>query len=128
MNAGDCILPHLASAHKSCTIHLMKRFSATDLQKYLLECKSPPLLLDVREPWEFDYCHIGGSQLMPMREVPGIIGELDREQEIVLICHHGIRSRQIGLYLETQGFSKVINLEGGVEDWAQQVDPAMKRY
>jgi len=106
----------------------MRRFSASELNRHLQNSSQPPLLLDVREPWEFDYCHIPGSQLVPMRQVPEIIEDLDPEQEIVLICHHGIRSRQIGIYLETQGFSNVINLEGGVEDWAQQVDPKMKRY
>ena len=106
----------------------MKRFSASELHKYLQTASEPPLLLDVREQWEFDYCHISGSQLVPMRQVPEIMEDLDPEQEIVLICHHGIRSRQIGIYLETQGFRNVINLEGGVEDWAQQVDPTMKRY
>jgi rhodanese-related sulfurtransferase len=106
----------------------MKRFSASELHTHLQNTLNPPLLLDVREPWEFDYCHINGSQLVPMRHVPEVLDELDPEQEIVVICHHGIRSRQIGIYLETQGFKNVINLEGGVEDWAQQVDPTMKRY
>lgn len=106
----------------------MKRFSAKELRKYLLECDSPPLLLDVREPWEFDCCNIAGSQLIPMREVPARAEELDLEQEIVLICHHGIRSRQVGNYLEMQGFNHLINLEGGVEAWAQDVEATMKRY
>ncbi len=106
----------------------MRRLSASELHTYLQNQTESPLLLDVREPWEFDYCHINGSQLVPMRQVPAILDQLHREQEIVVICHHGIRSRQIGIYLETQGFSNVINLEGGVEDWALQVDPNMKRY
>ena len=106
----------------------MRRLSASELQSHLQNSTEPPLLLDVREPWEFDYCHINGSQLVPMRQVPAILDQLDTEQEIVVICHHGIRSRQIGIYLESQGFNNIINLEGGVEDWARQVDPAMKRY
>ena len=63
-----------------------------------------------------------------MRQIPQSAAELDPEQEIVVICHHGIRSRQVGLFLEHQGFSNIINLEGGVEDWARQVEPEMKRY
>lgn len=106
----------------------MRHFSAIQLSKYLQQNDSPPLLLDVREPWEFEYCHISGSQLIPMRQVPAAAATMDPEQEIVLICHHGIRSRQIGLFLETNGFRNLINLEGGVEAWAADVDPAMKRY
>lgn len=63
-----------------------------------------------------------------MREVPSALEQLDPRQEIVLICHHGIRSRQVGFYLEQNGFEKVINLEGGVEAWAQDIDPNMARY
>ena len=106
----------------------MRHFSPLELQEYLNTAAETPLLLDVREPWEFQYCHIDNSKLIPMGEILNVIDELDPEQETVVICHHGIRSRQVAYYLEQQGFSRVINLEGGVERWAQQVDPAMKRY
>lgn len=107
---------------------MMKRFSAEQLKDYLANSDQPPLLLDVREPWEFERCHIAGSKLIPMREIPQAMDGLDPEQEIVLICHHGIRSRQVGLFLESRGFSRLINLDGGVEDWARQVEPGMPRY
>ena len=106
----------------------MRHFSPLDLKQHLDTAAEKPLLLDVREPWEFQYCHIDNSKLIPMGEILNVIDELDPEQETVVICHHGIRSRQVAYYLEQQGFSRVINLEGGVERWAQQVDPAMKRY
>lgn len=108
----------------------MRRFSATDLNNYLNVEGKTPLLLDVREPWEFNTCHIDGSRLVPMRQIPQAVSEqaLDHSQEIVVICHHGIRSRQVAYYLEQQGFDKVINLEGGVEAWANDVDPGMPRY
>jgi len=65
---------------------------------------------------------------MPMRQIPMVADELDPEKETVVICHHGIRSRQVAIYLEQQGFNNVINLEGGVQAWAQDVDPTMNKY
>jgi rhodanese-related sulfurtransferase len=87
-----------------------------------------PLLLDVREPGEWDICHINGSQLMPMQSVPSRLSELNPEQEIVCICHHGMRSAQVGYFLERNGFDNVINLAGGIDAWATQIDPRMRRY
>jgi len=106
----------------------MRRFYPTDLKQYLAETDTPPLLLDVREPWEYDKCRIEGSQLIPMRQVPTALEELEPDQPTVVICHHGIRSRQVCFYLEQAGFSNVINLEGGVEAWAQDIDSDMPRY
>jgi len=99
-----------------------------ELSRYLAEGRDPPLLLDVREPLEFEVCRIEGSRLVPMRQIPAAVRQLDPERETVVICHHGIRSRQVALYLEHQGFGKVINLEGGVAAWSQDVDPQMPRY
>ncbi len=76
------------------------------------------LLLDVREPWEFGICHIEGSVPMPMGSVPARFAELDRDAEIVVVCHHGGRSAQVCMFLEHQGFGNVINLAGGVAGWA----------
>jgi len=108
----------------------MQRFYPKQLSEYLLQRDTQPMLLDVREPWEFDRCHIAGSELIPMQQIPLAVEQarLDPESEIVLICHHGIRSRQVAYYLEHLGFTNLINLEGGVEAWAQDVDPTMERY
>ena len=106
----------------------MREMDAATLSEYLERCDTPPLLLDVRQPWEFDVCRIEGSQLIPMGQLPRKLTELDPEQETVVICHHGIRSRSVGRYLEQQGFSKVINLSGGVDQWAKQVDNTMPTY
>lgn len=108
----------------------MRRFTPKELQAYLAQNPTPPQLLDVREPWEYQTCHLPGSQLIPMQQIPQAIErtELDPNQEIVVICHHGIRSRQVAYYLEQHGFDKVINLEGGVEAWAAEINPAMTRY
>lgn len=87
-----------------------------------------PLLLDVREPWELAICRIDGSRSIPMQRIPQALAELDPARPIVCICHHGIRSYQVARFLEYQGFSRVINLEGGVAAWARDVDPAMPTY
>ena len=87
-----------------------------------------PLLLDVREPWEFRFCHIDGSVEVPMGSVPARYEQFERERETVVICHHGVRSAQVCMFLEHQGFTNVINLAGGVAGWATQVDPKMPHY
>lgn len=106
----------------------MRHFTPKELQAHLNNGQPAPYLLDVREPWEFDTCHIANSVLVPMREIQQAADDLDKNQEIVVICHHGIRSRHVAYYLEQIGFHNVINLEGGVERWANDIDPTMKRY
>ena len=90
--------------------------------------RGKPLLLDVREPWEFQTCRIDDSTLVPMQELPARIAELDPAAETVVICHHGGRSLQVATFLEQHGFSRVFNLTGGVDAWARGVDPAMPVY
>jgi rhodanese-related sulfurtransferase len=90
--------------------------------------RARPVLLDVREPWETQTCHLAESRFMPMAEVPARIAELDPEADTVVICHHGGRSLQVGLFLERQGFARVHNLAGGLDAWARSVDPAMPTY
>ena len=106
----------------------MREFSALQLQAHLESCEAQPLLLDVRQPWEFDVCKIENSILIPMSQIPAKIDSLDAEREIVVICHHGIRSRSVGRYLEHAGFSNIINLSGGVDQWAKKVDKQMATY
>ena len=106
----------------------MREFSATELRGYLKTAPTGPLLLDVREPWEFEKARIEGSVLAPMRTIPERLQDFKPDQEIVVICHHGIRSRMVGLYLENHCFSNIINLTGGVEAWAREVDPDMETY
>ncbi|WP_313953040.1 rhodanese-like domain-containing protein [Accumulibacter sp.] len=117
----------------------MQQLSAVQLAEWLTpstpsanpaDSESPrrPLLLDVREPWEYELCHLADSMLLPMQTVPTRLGELDSEADIVVICHHGVRSLQVGNFLERQGFSSIYNLTGGVDAWARDVDPAMRKY
>jgi rhodanese-related sulfurtransferase len=88
----------------------------------------PPILIDVREPWELAICGIDGSLSIPMGQIPGALSRLDPNRETILICHHGIRSYQVGRFLEQQGFTRVINLDGGVAAWARDLDPTMPVY
>ncbi|MEM8843838.1 MAG: rhodanese-like domain-containing protein [Pseudomonadota bacterium] len=102
--------------------------SAQDLSDYLQNSSGATLLLDVREPWEFDTCHIEGSVLVPMRQIPSAVNELDPDQETVVICHHGIRSRSVAAYLANLDFNRIINLSGGIDQWAKEVDASMPTY
>lgn len=107
----------------------MNHISALELAHWLNDSqRKTPVLLDVREPWEFDTCHIPGSRLIPMSSIPSMQEELDPEQAIVCICHHGARSMQVAAFLERAGFNDVTNLTGGVHGWAMQVDEHMPTY
>ncbi len=107
----------------------MHHVSAPELAQWLADDGRPqPELLDVREPWEFQTCHIDGASAMPMRTVPARLAELDPDQPVVCICHHGARSMQVASFLEQNGFADVINLTGGVHAWALQVDNKMPTY
>lgn len=106
----------------------MKQLLPKQLAARLRDGDEAPLLLDVREPWEFGICRIEGARSLPMRQIPGSLPDLDRERDLVVICHHGIRSQQVVAYLMHQGFNNAINLVGGVAAWARDVDPGMPTY
>ena len=90
--------------------------------------RTPPLLIDVREPWEFEYCRIDGSLSIPLGELATRLSELPQDKALVMVCHHGNRSWHAAAMLEHSGFGPVHNLRGGVEEWASAVEPAMRRY
>lgn len=107
----------------------MQQMTPTELAAWLADRhRTPPVLLDVREPWEFQTCHIAGSLTMPMAAVPARQEELDPTQPVVCICHHGARSMAVAAFLERAGFEQVINLSGGIHGWALQVDSSMPTY
>lgn len=105
----------------------MQHISAIELNQ-LITNNEAPALIDVREPWEFTVCHIAGSQLIPMRQIPEAMQQLDPDEKTVVICHTGMRSQQVCIFLEHSGFTNVINLTGGVHAWATQVDKSMATY
>lgn len=88
-----------------------------------------PRLIDVREPGEWEICRLEQATLIPMSQFTSRAPlELEPDEEIVLYCHHGIRSAKAQSYLIQQGYQNVYNLVGGIEEWAQHIDPKMKRY
>jgi rhodanese-related sulfurtransferase len=91
-----------------------------------------PVVLDVREPWELQTASVKpeGFELvaMPMRSVPARYLELDRDQPIACLCHHGARSAQVVHFLMQQGFTQTVNIHGGINAWSQERDPTVPVY
>ena len=98
-----------------------------ELKERLDAGASRPVLLDVREPWEYASARIEGSKLLPMGQLEGRLSELDPVAETVVICHHGTRSAFITQLLDRAGFDNVLNLEGGVDAYAD-VDDSVPKY
>jgi adenylyltransferase/sulfurtransferase len=95
--------------------------------KRRLDAGVAPAILDVREPWEHELAAIPGARLIPMDQLQWRVDELDREREIVVHCHHGQRSAAVVQWLRRQGIPAV-NLAGGIDGWALEVDPTLRRY
>ena len=106
----------------------MQQMTVRDLKTRLDQPGEKPLILDVRENWETKLCALPGSTLIPMGQIPGRVAELAPEREIVVVCHHGVRSMHAAYFLANQGFKKLYNLQGGVDAWAREIDPAMHKY
>lgn len=96
--------------------------------KARLDAGDRPVVLDVREPEELALAKFPGAISIPMREIPSRLAELDAAAEIVVVCHHGMRSANVAGYLEEHGFSRVVNLSGGIDAWSSLVDPTVPRY
>jgi rhodanese-related sulfurtransferase len=97
--------------------------------KDLLASPTPPLLLDVRESWEYDTARIDPSTLIPMNEIPArAFKELDEEDPILVLCHHGARSLSVAAWLRNQGFDKAQSISGGIDAWSRQIDPTIPHY
>jgi len=93
---------------------------------------APPVVLDVREPWELQTASVkaDGFELiaMPMRSVPARYTELQRDQPIACLCHHGGRSAQVAHFLMQNGFTQIVNVQGGINAWSNEVDPSIPSY
>jgi rhodanese-related sulfurtransferase len=106
----------------------MQNIDPGQLKMRLDDASSRPLLIDIREPWEFDICRIEGSENVPMAQLAARMAGLERDRDTVIICHHGLRSRQVAEYLSSLGHGGVLNLEGGLDAWARTIDPDMPQY
>ncbi len=102
--------------------------SVEETQRLLTTAPTDTVLIDVREPYEFEICTIAGAQLIPMRQIPERIADLPRAKHLLIHCHHGGRSLRVTEYLRAQGFARVSNVAGGIEAWAERLDPTLRRY
>jgi sulfur-carrier protein adenylyltransferase/sulfurtransferase len=100
--------------------------SPTELKRRL-DAGEATAVLDVREPWEHEICAISGARLIPMDQIVARVGEIDPKGEIIVHCHHGQRSAAVVEWLRRRGIPAV-NLRGGIDAWAVEVDPAVGRY
>ena len=97
--------------------------------KALLEGNSDVVVLDVREPWEYQAASIAGSKHLPMNEIPARFQqELAPDLHTVVVCHHGVRSMNVTAWLRNQGFENAQSMRGGIDAWSREVDPAVARY
>lgn len=88
----------------------------------------PVTVVDVREPWEVALCRIPDSRAIPLASLPEHLEELPHGGLLVLVCHHGMRSQRAAAWLRANGFDNAVNLIGGIDAWARQIDPAMRTY
>lgn len=85
-------------------------------------------IIDVREPYELDICQIEGARHIRMREIPEHVGTLPRDKHLLILCHSGGRSRRVTDFLRTRGLNAVSNISGGIDAWAEEIEPGMRRY
>lgn len=106
---------------------LFRIVSPTELGK-LIESGEPVRLIDVREPEEYEVARIESAHLLPLSRFHEWVGSLNPEEEIIFMCHHGVRSGQVCTVLAGEGFSRVCNLAGGIDLWSVEVDRRVPRY
>ncbi len=94
----------------------------------MMQTREDVLLVDVRERWEWDACHIDGALHLPLGQVATQWGQLPSECTLLVLCHHGVRSYAAAVMLEQNGFDSVFNVRGGIEAWALEVDARLARY
>src|SRR5262245_36192973 len=111
--------PDLTATVPEIDVHALERRMKSD---------RPFLLLDVREPFEFEMARIEGANLIPLGALPGRVGELDPEKETFVFCHSGVRSGWAAEFLRSAGFPKVANVTGGIDAWSEEIDPDVPRY
>lgn len=86
------------------------------------------LLVDVRQPWEYDLCRIDGAKLVPLDALSSSLNELAAAEDVVVYCHHGKRSLDAVVFLRQQGVEGARSMAGGIERWAREIDPKVARY
>jgi|TARA_B100001758_G_C18416756_1_gene620733 rhodanese-related sulfurtransferase len=105
----------------------MIEMTAIELNQFIIQ--NPKIILvDVRENWEYNVVSIKDSVHIPISEIQNKMLDFDEDQTIAFICHHGVRSRMVGIYFEQNDFKNIINLRGGIDSWAKTVDKKMPIY
>lgn len=102
--------------------------SVAEARQLLETAPDATLLIDVREPFELEICGIAAATHIPMRQVPAQLDNLPRDRHLLILCHHGSRSLRVTQFLRDRGFAAVSNVAGGIDAWAEQVDPSLARY
>jgi rhodanese-related sulfurtransferase len=108
---------------------LIEPISPAELKAWLEDSsREAPVFIDVREAWEHEHVNVEQALHMPMQMIPARLAELDPQRPHVLMCHHGMRSYRVAEFLEDKGFDRLYNLSGGIDAWAEDVAPGLKRY
>ncbi len=107
---------------------MIKQMSASELKQRLDTHGHDFVLLDVRDPWELQICSLSDSVEIPMGQIPARLDEIDPQQDVVIICHYGIRSQQVAYYLQSASYENLYNLRGGISAWSRDIDPSVPTY
>jgi rhodanese-related sulfurtransferase len=106
----------------------VRSLSPREVSELRAKSEQPPTIIDVREPWEYERVHLPDCLHIPMDELRDRLDELDQGHTYVILCHHGNRSLQVAAFMQSMGFRSVINLAGGIDDWAVSLEPGLTRY
>lgn len=102
--------------------------SVTEAKRLITESPCGVMLIDVREPYEIEIARVRGAEVIPMGQIPARAPSLPRDEHLLIMCHHGGRSMKVTEYLRTHGYTAVTNIAGGIDAWAEQIDPTLARY
>jgi molybdopterin/thiamine biosynthesis adenylyltransferase/rhodanese-related sulfurtransferase len=126
---GESATPTCVSAStKTARAAAPLEFSVADAKRLLETEPARTLLVDVREPYELEICSLPGARHIPMRQVPEQLATLPNDKHLLLLCHHGNRSLRVTEFLRARGFASATNIAGGINAWAEEIDPTLARY
>ncbi len=120
------VLPKNTAAMPDQSVPL--EITVEETQRLLASAPADTLLIDVREAYEVEICRIAGAGLIPLRQIPEHLATLPHDKHLLIHCHHGGRSLRATEFLRAKGFPRVSNVAGGIDAWAERLDPAMRRY
>ena len=125
-NYGTTCAPVPASPPKRDEVPI--EISVTEAKRLLDTAPQQTLLIDVREPYEWEICHLPNAEHIPMRQIPVQAGALPGDKHLLILCHTGVRSLRVTEFLRAQGLAAVSNIAGGINAWASEIDPTLRRY